>query len=186
MMRLCNRNKSISQVIIKNNMKLISRYLVFFIVFCGCVQALAEIAVNEDRVVRVVSWNISGDSFVTDTETFQAMMRHTQPDVLILDEVLPSATAEQLSNILADIDPEDERVWNVEFGLSGGRQRGVIASRWPLERPFSFNRVIPYPEEESWMDFDCWPYQLICSVVEAWWMTGRKTVGKSKPKKSEG
>ena len=98
-----------------------------------------------DRSFRLVSWNISGDSFVTHGDSFLAIMRHTRPDVLVLDEVLPSATSGQLQEMLTKIDPQDERPWNVDYGASGGRQRGVIASRLPIERSFAFTGVIPYP-----------------------------------------
>ena len=101
----------------------------------------------DDHTVRVVSWNISGDSFVTHKESFRAIMRHTKPDVLVLDEVLPSADAAQLKEALAGIDPLDDRPWNVDFGASGGRQRGVIASRWPIERSFAFSGIVAYPDE---------------------------------------
>ncbi len=100
----------------------------------------------DDQTVRVVSWNISGDAFATHKESFRAIMQHTNPDVLVLDEVLPSTDAAQLRDALAGIDPLDDQPWNVDFGASGGRQRGVIASRWPITRSFVFSAITPYPE----------------------------------------
>jgi endonuclease/exonuclease/phosphatase family metal-dependent hydrolase len=109
--------------------------------------AVAQQAGTGDYGFRLVSWNISGDSHITHMAAFQAMMRHMQPDILVLDEVLSTTTAAQLKAVLDGIDAQDERPWNVSYGPSGGRQRGTIASRWPLDPAVSFAGVIHYPEE---------------------------------------
>ena len=129
-------------------MKFISAAFVLFLAaFSQPGQAQLEESDDEVETFRVVSWNISGDSHVTNMVEFRAMMQHMRPDVLVMDEVIPSTTALQLQEILAGIDPLDDSPWNVDFGASGGRQRGVIASRWPLERAFAFSGVIAYPDE---------------------------------------
>ena len=97
-------------------------------------QAQVQQSQADSHTFRLVSWNISGDSFMTHKESFRAIMRHTNPDVLVLDEVLPSVGAAQIQEVLSGIDPLDGRQWNVDFGTSGGRQRGVIASRWQIGR----------------------------------------------------
>lgn len=129
-------------------MGLISKALVVVLVLLSpCAPAQGQQPPDDARNVRIVSWNISGNSFVTHQQAFRAMMRHTRPDVLVLDEVVPSVTAEQLRDVLSGIDPEDERPWNVDYGTSGGRQRGVIASRWPMERSPAFSGIVEYPDK---------------------------------------
>ncbi len=132
----------------------IARMKVKFIVFAAIIllfvpvsPAKAQQLPQSEQTLRLVSWNTSGNTFVTNKDSFRAIMLHTRPDILVLDEVLPSATAEQLREVLDGIDPQDDRLWNIDIGISGGRQRSVIASRWPIEKSFSFSRVIPYPEE---------------------------------------
>jgi endonuclease/exonuclease/phosphatase family metal-dependent hydrolase len=111
------------------------------------VNAFAQIVPPDNQAFRVVSWNISGDSYVTHKEIFRSTMTFIKPDVIVLDEVIPTVTAAQLQEALIGIDPSDDRPWNIDFGASGGRQRGVIASRLPLEPSFSLTGMIPYPEE---------------------------------------
>jgi len=95
--------------------------------------------------VRVLSWNVSSDAFVRDPAAFRALVRQAQPDVLLLDEVAPATTARQVRDALAGLDGMD--AWNVDFGESGGRQRGVIVSRMPLERLPEFSGIVPYPAD---------------------------------------
>lgn len=95
---------------------------------------------------RVMSWNISEDSFVTDRKAFLAVLRHVEADILLLDEVKPSADIKQLRLVLAELQGGQQQDWNIDYGLSGGRQRGVIASRMALEALPEFAAVVPYPE----------------------------------------
>ncbi|MBT8062088.1 MAG: endonuclease/exonuclease/phosphatase family protein [Gammaproteobacteria bacterium] len=101
---------------------------------------------DSDKSLRIVSWNISGDSFVTRPNDFLAVLKFMQPQVLLLDEVSPSAGEAALLQVLIAVDPSDNRPWNIEFGLSGGRQRNVIASRLHVESVEEFSQVVPYPQ----------------------------------------
>jgi len=99
--------------------------------------------------VRVLSWNISSDAFSREPLAFRALMRKAQPDLILLDEVAPSAGEQQIRDALAGLKPDTREDWYIDFGLSGGRQRGVIVSRMPLERLPEFSGLVPYPESES-------------------------------------
>ena len=56
---------------------------------------------SEDKPgVRILSWNVSDDSFASHTAEFQALVSHANPDVLLLDEVSPSADIDKLNDIL--------------------------------------------------------------------------------------
>lgn len=96
--------------------------------------------------IRVLSWNVSSNAFVRRPEDFQALLRMADADVLLFDEVRPAADAGKLRKVLDNVQSERGSGWNVDYGISGGRQRGVIASRAPLESLPEFSTIIPYPE----------------------------------------
>jgi endonuclease/exonuclease/phosphatase family metal-dependent hydrolase len=101
-----------------------------------------------DGGVRVFSWNLSSDAFVKDPPTFRALVRQARADILLLDEVAPSTNEQQIRAALAGLPSNRTDEWYVDFGASGGRQRGVIVSRHPLERLPEFADVVPYPDAE--------------------------------------
>jgi endonuclease/exonuclease/phosphatase family metal-dependent hydrolase len=102
---------------------------------------------SEDHV-RVLAWNVSRDAFVRDPEAFAAVVRKARADVLLLDEVAPSTNEGQLRETLAGLALGGKDDWYVDFGESGGRQRGVVVSRFPLERVPEFADTVPYPESD--------------------------------------
>jgi exonuclease III len=110
--------------------------------------AAADDSSIQEPTVRVLSWNVSGDAFVAHPAAFAALMRQADPDVLLLDEVSPSADAGKLRKALAGVRSGDGETWHIGFGRSGGRQRTVIASRAPLEALAEFGSVVPYPEAD--------------------------------------
>ena len=96
--------------------------------------------------IRVLSWNVSGDAFASRQEPFNLMLRWANPDILLLDEVLPSTDPEDLVSHLASLSPGDGTSWNIAVGASGGRQRALIATRQPLTSLPEFTSIVPYPE----------------------------------------
>lgn len=74
------------------------------------------------------------------------MVGRAQADILLLDEVEPSTNETQLRAALPK--RKDKAEWHIDTGQSGGRQRGVIVSRWPLERLPEFTGKVPYPDAE--------------------------------------
>ena len=106
-----------------------------------------ELAAIDERI-RIVSWNISGDAFISEPRAFQSLLRWANPHVVLLDEVDPSADPEKLVNALVAIAPGEDTTWNVDVGASGGRQRGLIASRARLETLPEFASIVPYPEAD--------------------------------------
>lgn len=100
-----------------------------------------------DEKFRVLSWNISGDAFVAEQSEFRSLLRWGDPDVVLLDEVSPSADPSELTNALAGLRPDNDNTWHVNFGTSGGRQRCVIASRARQETLPEFSTMVAYPDE---------------------------------------
>ncbi|NNE34232.1 MAG: endonuclease/exonuclease/phosphatase family protein, partial [Rhodothermales bacterium] len=70
------------------------------------------------------------------------------PDVVLLDEVAPSASGEQLIHALDSVRSDRREPWTVSIGVSGGRQRCVIASRMPQEALPEFASIVPYPDAD--------------------------------------
>jgi endonuclease/exonuclease/phosphatase family metal-dependent hydrolase len=112
----------------------------------ACEFSFADEPSTQDSGLRVLSWNISSNGFVRQPDDFQALLRWADADIVMLDEVRPVADAGKLQTVLSGLQTEQESVWNIDYGISGGRQRGVIASRLPLESLPEFSEFIPYPE----------------------------------------
>lgn len=110
--------------------------------------AAADGSSVDKPAIRILSWNISKDAFVTDPSAFRAVILRADADVLLLDEVLPSADAGLLQKALAGSQTATEETWHIDFGKSGGRQRNVIVSRAPVEALPEFSSVVPYPEAD--------------------------------------
>jgi len=108
----------------------------------------AGAAAQPDTSIRVLAWNVSGDSFVRDPASFRALLTKADADILLFDEVLPSTTEAELRAVLAGRRQPGHDDWHITIGRSGGRQRGVIASRLPLERVAELLEVVPYPSAE--------------------------------------
>lgn len=62
---------------------------------------------NNDSI-RVLSWNISGDAFVSKPREFRSLLRWANPDVVLLDEVAPTASEDELRKSLDDLRPDAE------------------------------------------------------------------------------
>ena len=104
-------------------------------------------AASTGESVRLLSWNVSSDAFVRDAASFRALLTRADADVFLLDEVSPAATETQLRAALPRR-REGGNDWHISLGLSGGRQRGVIISRQPLEPVPELSQVLPYPTAE--------------------------------------
>lgn len=102
----------------------------------------------DDQFFTLVSWNISGDAFVSEPEAFSKILAWSYPDIVVLDEVSPYADIEKLKEALQSIDPDSTTFWNISAGESGGRQLGVIASQSAIEAVPELAGVVPYPADE--------------------------------------
>lgn len=123
---------------------------VISIVLTGCVSG----SPNPDASpsFTVLSWNISGNAFVSHPQEFEALLAFAAPDIVLLDEVDPSTSAAQLRAALPPRQFGSNKdaaigAWHISFGTSGGRQRVVVASRYPFEEPEEFAGLVPYPED---------------------------------------
>ncbi len=83
--------------------------------------------------LRVMVWNTGGERTTEQPDQFAQLVRAIEPDIALLDEVWPTQQTDFLSN------PKYH-----SLGKSGGRQRGLILSRWPMQAVEAF-RHLPYP-----------------------------------------
>lgn len=96
--------------------------------------------------LRVVSWNVGREDLFLRPDAFGAVLRALAPDLLMLDEVAGGHSADEVEALLNRVVPGD-RPWRVVYGVSGGSQRGVIATRGSAPRLVApFDAPIPYPD----------------------------------------
>lgn len=97
---------------------------------------------SPDESVTILSWNISGDAFESARAEFDAILRWARPDIILLDEVSPSASLDVLSDSLGRLTPGTR--WQIQRSESGGRQRAVIASTFDLDPAAAFGGIVEY------------------------------------------
>jgi len=115
-------------------------------IFSAC--SIADQPTVSGDNVRVLSWNVSGNAFVSKQREFRSLLRWADPDVVLLDEVQPSANRSDLVKSFDVLRPDIDDTWTVDIGVSGGRQRCVVASRAPQESLPEFSSIIPYPDAD--------------------------------------
>jgi hypothetical protein len=112
--------------------------------------------------LRVLSWNVSRQAFLERPEPFARILGALRPDVVILDELPPESSAEQLARFMSAAVPGlaappgsdacaveqpscDEPAWRAVFGACGGRQRVAVAAPFDMS-PVGALRWVDYPE----------------------------------------
>jgi endonuclease/exonuclease/phosphatase family metal-dependent hydrolase len=86
-------------------------------------------SVRAAATLRVLSWNVSGDSFVKHPEAFRQHLLAADPDLILLDEAAGTRGPDDLRPLLDGLRGPTDTKWNISWGARGGRQRGVVASR---------------------------------------------------------
>ena len=71
----------------------------------------------------MLSWNISEDAFVAEADEFRQIVEWANPTVMLLDEVAPNASHEELRQAMPSALADGPDSWTLSFGTSGGRQR---------------------------------------------------------------
>ncbi|MEM9531271.1 MAG: endonuclease/exonuclease/phosphatase family protein [Pseudomonadota bacterium] len=79
---------------------------------------------------RVLQWNAGGEGTVPREAEFTSLLRAAEADIVLLDEVWPTQTAGFLTEFPYQ-----------HLGSSGGRQRGMVLSRFPIEPAAAFERL---------------------------------------------
>ena len=100
-------------------------------------------SVDAEDGFSLLSWNISEDAFTRHPDVFGKTLAWADADIVVLDEVHPTADMDAFTDQLPGPDE-----WNVHVGTSGGRQLQVIASNGKVIPLPEFAGEIPYPEVE--------------------------------------
>ena len=99
--------------------------------------------------LRVLSWNVSRDSFYVNLDAFHRVLAAIDADILILDEMPGTSNAAELRAALGGLG-DAAAEWQVAYGEGGGVfQRSTIASRNPTTRLPIFETLRYAPEQIS-------------------------------------
>lgn len=114
---------------------------------CGGVRAagLARPASDVQPSFRILQWNVSDTAWVKRADAARAVIRHADPDILVLDEVGGVLGAAGVRQMLSGIRGASDTIWFISFGVSGGYQHTVIASRDSVRQLPEF-ALVPFPD----------------------------------------
>ena len=99
-----------------------------------------------EGVTRLVTWNVSGQSFYDHPDAFARVLGGLDPHVIVLDELPGSIQSHELEAFFQRDELTRLGEWALALGTSGGRQKTVVASTLPLEpEPLLLN--VPYPAD---------------------------------------
>jgi hypothetical protein len=97
---------------------------------------------------RALSWNVAR-GLVTRPDAFLRVIAALAPDLLLLDEAPELPSVEPLKSFFLRLPTHpDAPPWNLIYGGGGGYQRGLLASREPLQGVDAFRRI-EYPAPAS-------------------------------------
>lgn len=112
-------------------------------------QASDPLARPARDAVRVVSWNVHHGAMLTDPQPFARTLAALNPDVLLLQELPETTSAEELERFLNGVLAEGgrgRRQWTVVLGEGGGDLRSAVASALPVEPSEPF-RLVSFPDQ---------------------------------------
>lgn len=99
---------------------------------------------SSDTSFRVLSWNVSRESFFEHGDLTRRVLQVSKPDIALLDEMPGDLEDDRLRRWL-DADPST-RGWSFVIGRQGsGDQKAVVISRWTLQRVDEFDQI-RYPD----------------------------------------
>ena len=99
-----------------------------------------------EGVTRLVTWNVSGQSFYDHPDAFARVLGGLDPHVITLDELPGSIELQELQTFFQRTELARLGDWTLALGTSGGRQKTVVASTLPLE-PEPLLLDVPYPAD---------------------------------------
>lgn len=96
------------------------------------------------QTVRVLSWNVSDSAWVKQAEASRAVLRHANPDVVVLVQVNRFIDDAGIRHMLSGLRGPSDTTWFISSGNSSGVEHTVIASRDSLRALAEFADV-PFP-----------------------------------------
>lgn len=107
--------------------------------------ATADRLAADADVLRVLQWNVASRSFESNAGSFARVIGALAPDVVLLDEAPPSVDPETVAAFFALAPLAELGAWHTVVGLTGGRQRTVVAARNRSLRPAQTMDEVHYP-----------------------------------------
>jgi len=95
---------------------------------------------------RVASWNGEHGAILHRRDISLRMLRAINPDIVLLQELQPAQSAEELQHLFNELGGE----WTVIIGDGGGNLRCGIATRFPLTDAPDAARI-PFPGRSNWL-----------------------------------
>ena len=91
--------------------------------------------------MRLLEWNVSDSAWVKSREASRAMLRHMDPDVLVLVQVAPGIGGAGVRSMLAGLRTPADTTWFVSVRGGSDYEQTIIASRDSLRELPEFGTV---------------------------------------------
>ena len=96
------------------------------------------------QAVRVLAWNVSDSAWVRQADASRAVLRHANPDVVVLLQVNRFIDDAGIRRMLSGLRGSADTTWFVSSGSSSGIEHTVLASRDSV-RTLSEFADVPFP-----------------------------------------
>ncbi|MCG6954892.1 MAG: endonuclease/exonuclease/phosphatase family protein [Gemmatimonadetes bacterium] len=97
---------------------------------------------------RLLEWNVSDSAWIRHREESRAVLRHVDPDIVVLVQVAAGMTAGGIRDMLVGLRGPADTTWFVSSRGDGDYEHTVIASRDTIRDLPGFARV-PYPAADE-------------------------------------
>lgn len=93
---------------------------------------------------RVLEWNVSDSAWVKNEVATKSILRHADPDVVILIQIHPGLTASAVKRVLSGIRGPQDTVWHISYRGTGSLEHTAIATRGSQTEIREFENI-PFP-----------------------------------------
>jgi hypothetical protein len=83
-----------------------------------------------------VVWNVHNRSWTESPDSYRRILQALRPDIVLLDEVFSETPEAWIRTFLKSLRP-DGKEWNLVIAKSGGLERSLVASHFPLTPAFN-------------------------------------------------
>jgi hypothetical protein len=105
---------------------------------------LASATAPRDNTIRLLEWNVSDSAWVKNEGAARAVLKHADPDVVVLIQIHPSLSAQDVKRVLSGLRGPQDTIWNVSFRGGGALEHTAIASREAFTELTEFENI-PFP-----------------------------------------
>jgi hypothetical protein len=98
--------------------------------------------------IRILEWNVSDSAWVKNESATRSVLRHADPDVVVLIQIHPGLTTVDLKRVLSGIRGPGDTAWHLSYRGSSGLEHTAIASRTPIVEVPEFENI-PFPTTRS-------------------------------------